>query len=264
MHSKYYRCPSQYKGTVICVGYASSGVDITHELRKNGCNVYVAKKDITKQEELYTLQEGAVDYFSTVTSFISKPVDVFNKDGCSYVVTEHGNKVQCDHIIYCTGYCYEYPFFEPDTIMMHDKCVHPLYKHLVHLYYPSLAFVGLPYNVLPFLLFEAQAEYLASLWSRQVALPLFQVRYKKMLSTYSDAQGKNQFPNHVHKLSEGQWDYVMDLYAAAMKLSDKIISSIELIKEVFEDTAKNKERNPLGFRTVNYQIDFGRKVWKHK
>ena len=53
-------------------------------------------------------------------------------------------------VILATGYHYTFPFLAPECgvkVDMENRVVQPLYKHLISIANPSLAFVGLPFNV---------------------------------------------------------------------------------------------------------------------
>ena len=56
-------------------------------------------------------------------------------------------------------------------MITHDR-VFPLYKHLFPpAYAPTLSFVGLPWKIVPFPLYELQARWVARLLSGRVQLP---------------------------------------------------------------------------------------------
>lgn len=94
-----------------------------------------------------------------------------------------------DTIIYCTGYHYSLPFLNPALgIYIDTRRVFPLYKHMfAPAIGPDLAFVGIPYQVLPFPLLEYQSKYLARIMSGRFRLPSKEkmeediAQYEKML-----------------------------------------------------------------------------------
>lgn len=58
-----------------------------------------------------------------------------------------------------TGYKYSFPFLSAECgVTVQDNCVQPLYKQLVHVHKPSLCFVGLPFYVCAFTMFDIQAS----------------------------------------------------------------------------------------------------------
>ena len=67
------------------------------------------------------------------------------------------------------------PTCAPDTLPspapVHCR-VSPLYKHTIALAHaPTLAFIGVPFKVSPFPMFEAQARWVARLLSGRISLP---------------------------------------------------------------------------------------------
>lgn len=62
-------------------------------------------------------------------------------------------------ILIITGYEYTFPFLNKDcNVMIEDNVVKPLYKHLIHSMFPSLAFIGIPFQICPFPLFDFQVS----------------------------------------------------------------------------------------------------------
>lgn len=52
-----------------------------------------------------------------------------------------------------------------------DNHVEPIYKHLVHMDYTSLFFMGLPAIVVPFPMFHIQAQYILAVLEGRIQLP---------------------------------------------------------------------------------------------
>ena len=58
-------------------------------------------------------------------------------------------QVEVEAVILATGYHYTFPFLTPECgVKVENRVVQPLYKHLISIANPSLAFVGLPVQVL--------------------------------------------------------------------------------------------------------------------
>lgn len=74
-----------------------------------------------------------------------------------------GNQEQFDEILFCTGYKYKFPFLTTQCkITIKDNWVHSLYKHVINIEKPTMAFIGIPFTICPFPMFDIQ-----------VLLPLF-------------------------------------------------------------------------------------------
>lgn len=55
-----------------------------------------------------------------------------------------------------------------------DNQVEPIYKHLVHMNYTNLFFMGLPAIVIPFPMFHIQAQYILGILEGRIQLPSLQ------------------------------------------------------------------------------------------
>lgn len=52
---------------------------------------------------------------------------------------------------------YNFPFLhESCEIVVEENCVEPLYKHLVNINHPTMCFIGVPYYVCAFAMFDLQ------------------------------------------------------------------------------------------------------------
>jgi hypothetical protein len=79
-----------------------------------------------------------------------------------------------DHVIFCTGYLYSFPFLsqlEGSPIVTDGKRPCNLYQHIFYHPRPTLAFVGLPQRIVPFPVSEAQAALIARVFSGRLELP---------------------------------------------------------------------------------------------
>lgn len=139
---------------------------------------------------------------------MTKPIDskmssnVEQKSGIESVqgnlfIFRDGSSAEVDSFIYCTGimigifgiyfneisieshynqfssgYKFTYPFMSTKVeIRTDDNHVEPIYKHLVHMDYTNLFFMGLPAIVIPFPMFHIQAQYILGILQGRVQLP---------------------------------------------------------------------------------------------
>ena len=57
------------------------------------------------------------------------------------------------------GYLYKFPFLDDDSgVKVQDNYVHPLYKHVIAVESPTLGFIGLPFYVCAFSMFDLQVR----------------------------------------------------------------------------------------------------------
>eukprot|EP00808_Paulinella_micropora_P021721 g9528.t1 len=159
VHAKSYKQPQQFLDkTVLIVGARPSGQDIARELIGVARWIYVMDKSCKQ-----SVTEGTCTHVP-----ISSRVTI---DGLLLHESVTLPGLPIDTIILATGYLYDFPFLSASELGMADfrqRFVAPLYQHVLHTSIPSLAFIGLPSSIpAPMLMFEAQARFVASEWSKQ-------------------------------------------------------------------------------------------------
>ena len=100
------------------------------------------------------------------------------------------NFADLSHVIYCTGYAYNFDFVDR-LVVFHQpikinqstssstipltidtNCITPLYQHMIHPSHPrGLFFIGIPSTVVPFPLFDLQARVASKLIGGDVKIP---------------------------------------------------------------------------------------------
>jgi hypothetical protein len=147
IHSSAFRSADVWSGQrVVVVGAKSSGTDIARELVAAGCEVHVADKACAQSVEH---ADPHIHHHPPIRLLAPSGAVVFD-DGMETAAVSL--------IINCTGYDYTFPFLENETVSVADRGVRPLYKHLFSIADPSLIFIGLPWVIIPFPLFDAQVR----------------------------------------------------------------------------------------------------------
>lgn len=157
MHSHNYRVPDPFKGKRVALfGAAASALDLSLEINQ------VAKEVYWCAEEHADIDVGGeIQRCGAPRQFDGKNLNLN-----SGVVIEG-----LDVFIFATGYHYEFPFLEKGIIDVVDNWVHPLYKELIPPVHPTIAFIGLPYAVIPFPLFEIQAKWFTRMLAERFKFP---------------------------------------------------------------------------------------------
>lgn len=162
LHSHNYRAPARYrKRRVALLGTSASGLDLSREVAQIAARVYWCGEFFGS---LTDDQRHARNLSRMPT------IEALQEDGRLRLrggaITE-----PIDDLIYCTGYHYRYPFIDPAVLSIADNWVQPLYRDLLHVDFPTLGFIGIPFRVVPFPLFEMQAKWFARLLSRHFRAP---------------------------------------------------------------------------------------------
>lgn len=168
-HAKFYRESDSYKNkTVIVVGSRASGSDLTKFVaREPGTKVYQSIRNFDRTKVL-----------STRPNVTSKPVieNIQLSDGENKIVVKFadGSTVtNPDHVIYCTGYLFSYPFLDRlfDKSLTNDGItVSNLYQHTFIINEPLITIIGVPIDGVSFRVFEYQAILLARYLTGKIEL----------------------------------------------------------------------------------------------
>lgn len=145
VHSHQYRSPERFKNqSVLVIGAGPSGLDLALHISS------VAKQVVLSH---HTKEAVNTEYPSNVTK---KPDVSLVKDEEELEFVD-GSCCRFDTIIYCTGYRYSFPFLhESCGVTVDDNHIQPLYKHMIHIERPTMCFIGIPFNVCAFQMFDLQ------------------------------------------------------------------------------------------------------------
>ena len=244
IHSHNYRTPDGFEGKkVLLIGAMASGEDISREIASVADRVLLSAR-AWQNPEWATSTEG----IGARGNIYRKPnVMSFSSDGA--VEFEDGSiETDVDICMYCTGYRYEFPFLSQDAIVaVEDNCVAPLYEHCVAVDAPSLSFVGLPWKVVPFPMFEIQSRWIARMLSGAVPMPLREDMVKFAAELESTLEPRGSVPRrHAHCFGDKQWEYNERI--ASMSDSPGLQSWRE---QMYLATGKNKRANPETYRDAH-------------
>jgi thioredoxin reductase len=194
---------------VLILGAKASGTDIALQIKKYARKVFVCDKYF--DEENQDRNKFLYLHENVSNVFWHSGINKFNSDGS--VDTTRGNHIEnVDVVICCTGYHYDFPFFRNEHFpdgknIVHEsgRRVNHLYKQCIYKKIPSLAFVGLPYSVVPFQLVELQARWISSFFAGEIDITLDDSDIE------DNNDGDDENISHAHFLGPKQWEYCKDL-----------------------------------------------------
>lgn len=227
MHSIEYDDPAMFAGeTVLCIGGRASGADLAREISHFAKHVVLSDSTAEVAET-----QGKVTWVPRTVAMDENGSVTFDKD-CSMQLTD------IDTIIFCTGYDYQFPFINDDSnldlsVTPGERRVMPLFKQLWHADTPTLSFLGLPHSVVPFPMFELQAEAIvkelllasdASDGSCQSSALLDGKQRREQAQRDAVAGGSKDTGQikDTHYLGSAQWEYLRDLAEIADVYDGKI------------------------------------------
>ncbi len=201
LHSHNYRRPDSFAGLrVVVLGSSVSGGDLSREIAEVAAEVHFSGR-LFRDAPLPACQTGLLKRCPPVAGFEA-----------ASVVLENGERIEAvDAFLFCTGYRYRFPFLDASLIGVGDNWVRGLYRQLVAVDQPTLAFVGLPFRIVPFPLFQRQARWFARLLNRDFPLPSHAERRRAHRREIERLRGKGVAERHYHFLGDGQIDYLNDL-----------------------------------------------------
>ncbi|CAG0915132.1 unnamed protein product [Notodromas monacha] len=207
MHCHDFRDPKSLKdiASLALVGAGPSGQDLAVELSKHVEKIYLVVKTGSKTK-MGALPQNVVRMFD--------PKE-FTQEG---ILLTSGDTVKVDAVMLCTGYHYAFPFLSPECgITVERQRISPLYKHCVHVRYPTMFFIGVVSTVLPFVLFHFQMEFCTRLLSTkgETKLPSIEEMNQDSEQELSRRLAMGWPEHYYHRMAELQWDYMDDLASLA-------------------------------------------------
>lgn len=227
-HSKSYRTPDQFwEKNVLLLGAGTSSIDIARELGPVAGVIYQSSRGGRHDFTASLLPEngirvGAVASFDGDFRCCETIQQLVDDTPIPFTVSLQSGQQLCNihYVIVCTGYHYSFPFLSTlhedqtsveeasDTVLVTDgRCVHNLYKHIFYMPDPTLVFVGLPYHVSTFNLYDFQAIAVAAVFSGRAALP----SEAKMREDYREWVSIKQGDKDFHSLGGDEEGYVEPL-----------------------------------------------------
>lgn len=184
---------------VVLIGGAASSDDISREIAKVAKEVHIASRSV---------QNGATGKLAGYDNiWLHSMIESVHGDGS--VALLDGSIVHADIILQCTGYKYHFPFLETSGIVtVDDNRVGPLYKHIFPpILAPWLSFIGLPWKVVPFPLFEFQSRWLAGILSGRLSLPSPKEMMADVEAFYSSMEASGMPKRYTHNMADYQFEY---------------------------------------------------------
>ena len=238
-HSHEYRRPHPWRGlAVLVVGSATSGDDISRELAS------VARRVLWSGHRFTRADDGSV---------LSTRPDVVSISLEGRVAFSDGGEDVVDAVLLATGYHFHFPFLGAEVLRSlgySDNCFDTLYEHLFDPdAFPTLFFIGLPWKVVPFPLFELQSRLAARLLSGRIPPPPSTVVEAWRASW--GARLRSVLRRHAHALTADELSRYQDRLADAAQCPRLPAWR----SRVYAENASNRMANPADYRDA-FQLVF--------
>lgn len=263
MHSIMYDDPNDFVGlTVLCIGARASGVDIAREIGLVAKCVYLSDSSCERREE----------YGTIIRMPRTRSVGMTGEVMFSNESNDEWSANDIDVILLCSGYDYSFPFITEEsnlelTATVGERRVQPLYEQLWHAHHPSLSFIGLPLQVVPFPFCEIQAEAVVSQWTMQagsIPLPSFSERIAAAKrDAISGGPKKGGRVLDTHELGSAQWNYCRKLAKIAGMYDNAMESYIATNTAIYDRSRKERNGTAPGGRDLYRETRFRRQDKEH-
>jgi hypothetical protein len=192
MHSKQYRRAEKFRGKkLLIIGAGVSATDICRELGEVADKLYQSVRGGAFDLPPTLLPEIA-ERVAEVSSYVADdgftpghPLGPDDPIPGSVVLKDGRTLTGIDYVIVATGYITSYPFLPqlhsdtvpaaeagPDLVVTADgQMAHNLHKDIFYISDPTLAFVGVPYHIATFSLFDFQSQIVARVFAGKAILP---------------------------------------------------------------------------------------------
>ncbi len=130
---------------------------------------------------------------------VRPPVKLFT---ASMAILESGEELSIDAILLCTGYQYSFPFLSEECQPKNeDGRLYPLYKHVLHVEYPTLFFIGICQFIPHFRLHTLQIEFAVASLLGRAHLPGREGMLRDIEADYAwRTQDLGMPPNQAHHM----------------------------------------------------------------
>jgi thioredoxin reductase len=274
LHSIQYDDPSIFADkVVVCIGGGPSGSDLAREISTFAKHVYLSISGDTNNNTQFPFHDNNNNNseLPTCENVTLAPSTVRVEPNSTVIFQGNSTNTYTvsnpDVLIFCTGYEYDFPFLM-DGIIHHtpaeERRVAPLYKQLWHAHYPNLAFLGLPFSILPFPLFELQAEAVVSqlLGTAKIPLPTLQERLRIAKEDFESGGPKDMITKRekrfkdTHYLGKYQWQYCRTMAEICGTCNTEMKRYLTMNQAIYEHTADNRNQlfpgGPDTYRNVKY------------
>lgn len=153
-------------------------------------------------------------------------------------------------IVYGTGFNFSFPFLSVDTgICVDDNFVQPLYKQIINIEHPTMAFIGIPFYLAIGRSYDMQVRFALKFLSGAKALPSKETMLMDMRANTQIHWNKGYKKHQTHYMGPEQSDYYRQLAEAA---------DIENVPNVYSAIHFNSRQtmvtDPLNYRKYRYHI----------
>ncbi|KAH1015166.1 hypothetical protein HUJ05_012935 [Dendroctonus ponderosae] len=232
-HSHNYRDPERFRGQkVLVVGAGPSGLDLTLHISSVADYVVLSHR---VAEPIKTQYPANVEIRPDIKRILDfDKVEFIDGTCCGF-----------NAILFCTGYRYSFPFLHDSCeISIDDNHIQPLYKHMIHIDKPTMCFIGIPFNVCTFQMFDLQARYYCKYLNGLMSLPSAEEMRVHTQEDMENRQAKGYTKRQMHMMGPDQQSYYNELAhdAQTAPIPPVLVKLRDLsVKRLYDDLVNFRE-----------------------
>ena len=145
---------------------------------------------------------------------------------------------------------YHFPFLhESCGITVDDNHIQPLYKHIINIENPTMALIGIPFNVCAFQMFDLQARFFVSTLNGTMPLPSKEQMREDTRRDVAERLSKGYTKRQLHMMGTYQRAY----YGELARLADTTHIP-EVIVKIREASDTRFIEDLVNFREDTYKV----------
>ncbi|KAJ6617506.1 hypothetical protein B0H10DRAFT_2032715 [Mycena sp. CBHHK59/15] len=183
IHSRQYRHPQPFiNETVLVVGGATSGVEISRELDLFAQNIYLSVRPGNYTQIPYQFSRMQLQRLPANVSIVPE-IKCFHALNSSIELTNGSFLTDINRVIFATGFRYSFPFLpqfhnsspnistSPRPIVTDGTHLRSLHADFIYIEEPTIGFLSMNWGMQSFTYSEYLSLALAKIWSRKAILP---------------------------------------------------------------------------------------------
>jgi len=245
MHSHDYRKPEAFQNeTVLVIGAGPSGTDLVTDISKYAQRVTFSQHKVPNETpEQFAKRESVMPDKVTLQEDVKR----FTETGAEFL---NGTHQTFSIVIFATGYKYSFPFLSVDTgITVDDNFVQPLYKQIINIEHPTMAFIGIPFHSPNSHMYDLQVRFALKFISGAKKLPSKAEMLKDMRAQTQIHWNKGYRKHQTHFLADEQREYFVQVAETAE------IKNLPLVlSQMHFDSRVTMSKSPKDYRKYRYTI----------
>lgn len=169
------------------------------------------------------------------------------------IIFKDGTECSVDAILYCTGFKFSFPFLSTECgVFVEENFVQPLFKQVINIKNPSMAFIGLNFLVAAQMHFDMQAQFAVKMWSSNKARP-FPSAEEMLKDCEMDLEKRLKRgwkKKHGHKMG----DFAADYYKQLADYAPDIRQIPPVYLKIWQTVGMGIITNYLNYRNDRYEV----------